>query len=78
MVAASLNLSDFIHLTTGSCLLFYYFTLLKFVVETLMQSISQVADVETSGNLYAVLAASGSQFTNALVNAECGYLSFMC
>ena len=70
MVAAYLNLSDFIHLTTGSCLLFYYFTLLKFVVETLVQSISQVADVETSGNLYAVLAASGSQFTNALVNAE--------
>ena len=70
MVAAYLNLSDFIHLAAGSCLLFYYFTLLKFVVETLMQSISQVADVKTSGNLYAVLAASGSQFTNALVNAE--------
>ena len=50
--------------------IFYYFTLLKFVVETLMLSINQVADVETSGNLHAVLAAPGSQFTNALVNSE--------
>ena len=70
MVAAYLNLSDFIHLTTGSCLLFYYFTLLKFVVETMMLSINQVADVKISGSPHAVLAASGSQFTNALVNLE--------
>ena len=46
---------------------FYYFTLLKFVVETLMLLISQLPDVETSGNLHAVLAALGSQFANALV-----------
>ena len=46
---------------------FYYFTLLKFVVKTLMLIISQAVDVETSGNLHAVLAAPGSQFTNALV-----------
>ena len=46
---------------------FYYFTLLKFVVETLMLLVSQVADVETSGSLHAVLAALGSQSANALV-----------
>ena len=46
---------------------FYYFTLLEFVVETSMLVISQVADVETSGDLHAVLAALGSQFANALV-----------
>ena len=33
----------------------------------LMLLISQVSDVETSGNLHAVLAALGSQFANALV-----------
>ena len=46
---------------------FYYFTLLEFVVETSMLVISQVADVETSGDLHAVLAALGSQFANALL-----------
>ena len=71
---------NFLILCNHICVIysFYYFTLLKFVVETLMQGISPVSDVKASGNLYAVLAASGSQFTNALVNAECGYLSLMC
>ena len=57
---------------------FYYFTLLKFVVETVMPTMDQVSDVKASGGLYAVLAASGSQFTNALVNQEWGYLSKAC
>ena len=37
---------------------FYYFTLLKFVVETSVSTMNQVSDVKASGSLYAVLAAS--------------------